>query len=107
VAFGKGGRIEDDRVERLARVGPVAKDLEGVGLNPVHLSGDDGAVGLEVALGHFERGAGGVDAVTWRQTWARVQSKAALVAADVERAAAPVGPALKLKPSAPSSAAAA
>jgi hypothetical protein len=74
-------------VELLAGIGPVAQNLKGVGLHPVHLGGKAGAIGIQVPLRHFERGAGGVNARDLAADLRQVQRKAALVAANVERAA--------------------
>ena len=73
--------------KRLASVRPVAQNLKGVGLYPVHLRGEAGAIGLEIPLRHFKRGAGGVNARDLAANLGQVQRKAALVAANVERAA--------------------
>ena len=39
LGFGKGGGIENDGIERLACLGPVAEDLKGIGLDPIDLGG--------------------------------------------------------------------
>ena len=39
LGFGEGRRVENDGVERLAGLRPVAKNLEGVGLDPVDFGG--------------------------------------------------------------------
>ena len=90
MALGESGRIEDDGVELLARIRPVAQNLKGVAFHPFHLRGEAGAVGLEVSLRHFERGAGGVNARNLSANLRQMQRKAALVAADVESTSAPV-----------------
>ena len=60
--FGEGWRIENDRVVHGSGIAPIAQQVKGVGLDPIYLRVIQRvAVGLEVALGNFERGARHVD----------------------------------------------
>lgn len=86
LGLGESGRVENDGVEFLAGVGPVAEDLKGVGFNPIDLGGDEISVGFEIALGDFERGTRCIDAGDVGANLCKVKGKAALIAADVEGA---------------------
>jgi len=82
-ALGKCRRVEDDGVELFSGVGPVAQDLKCVALNPVDLGLNLIAVGFEVALCDFQRGPGSIDAGDPLADARKVESKSALVGADV------------------------
>lgn len=82
--LGEGGGIEDDSVEDPAGIRPIAKNIEGVGFDPVHLRGEAGAVCLEIPLGDLKRRSGGIDSRNLGADASQMKSEAALVAADVE-----------------------
>lgn len=84
--FGEGGRVEDDEVIGLTGVGPLAQDLKGVAFDPVDRGGEAGAVGGQVALGDFKRGAAGVNAGDLAADLGKMKGEAALIGADIEGA---------------------
>ncbi len=66
---------------------PVAEEFEGVGFDPVDCGAEEGCGWVRGCVGDFERGAAGVDAGDAVADVGEVQGEAALVGADVERAA--------------------
>jgi len=84
LAFGEGGRIDDDDVPVVFGFGPVAEELEGIGLDPVNRAGEQGAVGFQVALGDLKGGARGVDAGDLGADLGEVEGESSLVGADVK-----------------------
>ena len=86
--FGKGRRVDNDDVEFFASLRPVTQDRECVGFDPFNISRDARAIRRQISLRNFERGAGCVDAGNPAAELREMQCKSALVAADVEGAAA-------------------
>ena len=86
-SFCEGRRIKNDGVKFFTGLRPVAENLEGVGLYPINISGNASAVGLEIALCNFKRGARAVDARDLATDLRKVQGETAQVATDVERTA--------------------
>src|SRR5437899_810947 len=84
LASGEGGRVEDDGVEALARVGQLAQEVEDVGLARGHVGE---AVELRVAPHARHRLRGDVDGQDLARRSGRGQAEAAVVGEGIEHTA--------------------
>jgi len=81
--LGEGWGIENDDVILRTLGGVVAKQIEGIGFNPLDLA----MVQSSILVGNFEGGAGAVNTGYRRTVWRKVEGKTSVIAKDVERLA--------------------
>jgi len=89
--FGESWRIKNDRVEFAARIAPIAEQVEGIRLNPIHRDiAKSAAIQFEVLVGDFKGSVGRIDAGNLPTDARKMERETAVVGTDIEGFAAAV-----------------